>query len=50
VENPGWDAAPAALFGIRAIPSRLLLDKEGAIIAKNLRENEPHDRLARIFE
>jgi len=44
-----WDSAPAALYGIRAIPSNLLIDREGVIIAKNLREEALQEKLAEIF-
>ncbi|MDR3309273.1 MAG: AhpC/TSA family protein [Tannerella sp.] len=32
-----WENSAATLYGIRAIPANVLLDKEGVIIAKNLR-------------
>jgi peroxiredoxin len=32
----GWNNEVAKLYGIRAIPSNFLLDKEGKIVAKNL--------------
>ncbi len=33
----GWQSAAAKLYGVNSIPSTFLLDKEGRIIAKNLR-------------
>ncbi|MDR2026328.1 MAG: AhpC/TSA family protein [Prevotellaceae bacterium] len=33
----GWNNDVAALYGVRAIPSNFLLDREGKIVAKNLR-------------
>lgn len=36
----GWNSGAAALYGVRSIPSSFLLDKEGKIIAKNLRGGE----------
>ncbi len=33
----GWQAVPAAMYQIRAIPSSFLIDGEGIIIATNLR-------------
>lgn len=33
----GWDAAPAALYQVTSIPSNLLIDGKGTIVAKNLR-------------
>jgi peroxiredoxin len=45
----GWQSAAAATYGIRGIPSNLLLDKKGKIIAKNLRGKDLEDKLAKIF-
>ena len=43
--------SPAALFyGVEGIPFLLLLDKEGVIIAKDLRGKELDDKLAGIFK
>ena len=33
-----WDSEVAELYGVRAIPSNVLLDPEGVIIAKDIRE------------
>lgn len=33
----GWNAAPAALYKVTAIPANFLVDGDGVIIAKNLR-------------
>lgn len=33
----GWKSSAAATYGVRSIPQTFLLDKEGKIIAKNLR-------------
>lgn len=33
----GWNSAPGKQYGITSIPSNLLIDKDGVIIAKNLR-------------
>jgi|AGTN01.1.fsa_nt_gi Peroxiredoxin len=35
-----WDSEPAKLYGVRAIPANLLIDKNGIIVAKNLRGEE----------
>ena len=35
-----WHSKPARLYGIRAIPSNVLIDKNGIIIKKNLRGKE----------
>ena len=44
-----WNSAPAKLYGIRAIPSNLLLDKNGIIVAKNLRGEELQKKLAELL-
>lgn len=33
----GWNSEPAAIYNIRSIPSNLLIDGDGVIVAKNLR-------------
>lgn len=45
-----WDAAVPALYGIRAIPSNVLIDPEGIIIAKDLREEALHRKLEEILK
>lgn len=37
------------LFGIKAIPFNLLVDRKGMIVAKNLREEALHDKLKELF-
>jgi peroxiredoxin len=32
-----WDSAAAKLYGVRAIPANFLIDRDGIIVAKNLR-------------
>ncbi|MDR0768463.1 MAG: AhpC/TSA family protein [Dysgonamonadaceae bacterium] len=32
-----WESVPAKIYGVRAIPSNFLIDKNGIIVAKNLR-------------
>lgn len=32
-----WDCEPAKVYGVKSIPSNFLIDKNGVIIAKNLR-------------
>jgi len=45
----GWENAAGKLYGIRSIPSNLLLDPSGVIIAKNLRGEELRAKLAELF-
>lgn len=45
-----FDSEAASLYNISAIPATLLLDKEGKIIAKNLRGAELEAKLAEIFD
>lgn len=45
----GWGNAAGKLYGIRSIPSNMLLDPEGKIIAKNLRAEDLQNKLAEIF-
>lgn len=35
-----WDSEPAKLYGVRAIPANFLIDKNGIIVAKNLKGEE----------
>ena len=44
-----WDNEVAVLYGIKAIPSNLLLDKEGKIIAKDLRGAELDKKLTELL-
>ncbi len=44
-----FDSEAAALYNINAIPATVLLDKEGKIIAKNLRGEALEAKLAEIF-
>lgn len=44
-----WDSAPARLYGVRAIPANFLIDKNGVIIAKNLRGQDLHDTLEELL-
>ncbi|MEJ7828202.1 MAG: TlpA disulfide reductase family protein [Segetibacter sp.] len=45
-----WNNEAAQLYGVRSIPFNLLLDKEGKIVAKNIRGEELQTRLAEIFQ
>ena len=45
----GWECEGAALYGIKSIPSNILIDRNGKIVAKNLREEELHTKLAELL-
>lgn len=45
----GWKNATSTLYGIKAIPSNLLLDKEGRIVAKNLFGKKLADKMAELM-
>lgn len=46
----GWQSPVVPLYGFKGIPYNVLLDKEGKIIAKNLRGEELEKKLAEIFK
>jgi peroxiredoxin len=46
----GWGNEAAKLYGVNSIPSNLLLDKTGKIIAKNLREEKLGENIAEILK
>lgn len=45
----GWDCEAASLYGIRAIPANVLIDRNGVIVAKDLREDELQTKLAELM-
>lgn len=45
-----WDSDVVPLYSIKGIPFTVLIDKEGRIIAKNLRGKALEDKLEEIFE
>jgi len=45
----GWGNEAGKLYAIRSIPANVLLDPEGNIIAKNLREEALHTKLAELL-
>lgn len=45
----GWSNQAAQLYSVRSIPHTVLLDREGRIIARNLRGNMLHQELKKIF-
>lgn len=46
----GWKCAAADLYFVRSIPHSVLLDPDGKIVAKNLREEELGEKLAEIYQ
>ena len=46
----GWKNEVAQLYGVSSIPHTVLLDKEGKILARNLRGPKLEQKLAEIFE
>lgn len=44
-----WQSAPARLYEVSSIPHTVLLDKQGRILAKDLRGEELHAKLFEIF-
>jgi hypothetical protein len=44
-----WNNAVAKLYGIQAIPQNFLLDKDGKIIAVNIKGEELNKKLVEIF-
>ena len=46
----GWQSQAAAKYGVQGIPAQFLLDKDGKIIAKNLRGEELSRRLAEVLK
>ena len=45
-----WENKAAKLYGIRSIPSNVLIDPNGIIIAKNLRGEELRKKMEELFE
>jgi len=45
-----WNSAAAAAYGVQGIPATFSLDKEGKIIAKNLRGEELERKLTEILK
>ena len=44
-----WNSEAAALYGVRAIPSNFLIGPDGTIVARNLRGEELHEKLAELI-
>lgn len=45
----GWKNKAAGMYGVNSIPSNILIDPEGIIIARNLRGNDLRSKLDKIF-
>lgn len=45
-----WDSEIPALYGVRGIPSNVLLDPDGVIIAKNIMEEALHEKLKEVLK
>lgn len=45
----GWQSSHAALYAVSSIPQTLLIDREGKIIARNLRGDQLGQKLKEIF-
>ena len=45
-----WNSAPAKQYGVQGIPANFLLDRNGRIIAKNLRGDALEAKLSEIFD
>ncbi|HEC43070.1 MAG TPA: TlpA family protein disulfide reductase [Bacteroides sp.] len=45
----GWSAEGAGIYGVNAIPANYLIDGDGIIIAKNLRGEALHAKLAELL-
>jgi len=46
----GWSNEAAKLYAVSGIPHTVLLDKDGKIIAKNLRGDELHNKVAELLK
>ena len=45
----GWQSAAAGIYGVMSIPSNILVDPEGKIVASDLRGNALKEKLAEIY-
>lgn len=45
----GWSSAAGRLYGISSIPATVLLDREGKVLARNLRGAQLEEKLKEIF-
>lgn len=49
-ELKGWSNSAAALYGVKSVPASFLLDKDGKVVAKDLRGEELNNTLADLFK
>ena len=45
----GWDSELVKEYGIKSVPSSFILNREGKVIAKNLRAEKLLEQLEKIF-
>ncbi len=45
----GWECEAATIYGVKAIPANVLIDRNGVIVAKDLREEELQTKLAELM-
>ena len=46
----GWSSAGGRLYGISSIPATVLVDRDGKVLARNLRGTQLEEKLKEIFE
>lgn len=46
----GWECAAAPIYNIKGIPANVLVDKNGTIVAKNLRGEDLLDKMAELMK
>jgi peroxiredoxin len=45
----GWNSGPAGEYAVRSIPQNVLIDPDGTIIARNLKDKELDDKLEELL-
>jgi peroxiredoxin len=48
-ELKGWNSAPAAIYGVEAIPANFLVNPDGKIIATNLEGDSLFQKLREVL-
>ena len=46
----GWESSVCTVYKTSSIPDNLLIDPQGKIVARGLRDEALHDKLAEIFQ